>query len=174
MRDILRLYTKDRKPTDQTILRGEMIPKGLYHQVVHLCIFNSKGELLIQKRSPLKSSWSGLWDVSVGGCVSGDESSTEGMHRECLEELGLDLTFERAHFTINFDRGFDDYYFVELDLDPKSLTLQEEEVEEARFATKDEVLDLLEKKLFIPYRKEFIELLFTYPDVIRNHSFERE
>ena len=44
--------------------------------VVHVCIFNSKGEMLIQKRADDIVRWPGYWDVSVGGGASaGDDGS---------------------------------------------------------------------------------------------------
>lgn len=36
------LYTKDRIKTNQTMIRGDKQPEGVYRLVVHVCIFNSK------------------------------------------------------------------------------------------------------------------------------------
>ena len=49
-KEVIDLYTADRIPTGQTILRGDKPPADRYRLVVHVCIFNSKGEMLIQKR----------------------------------------------------------------------------------------------------------------------------
>ena len=49
------IYNADRIPTGKTIERDTPLQKGEYHLVVHVCIFNSDGELLIQKRQPWKS-----------------------------------------------------------------------------------------------------------------------
>ena len=69
------LYTKDRMKTGETMSRSERVPQGRYHIVIHVCLFNAKGEMLIQQRQPYKRSWAGLWDVSVGGCALAGESS---------------------------------------------------------------------------------------------------
>ena len=45
-KEVIDLYTADRIPTGQTILRGDKPPAGMYRLVVHVCIFNSKGATL--------------------------------------------------------------------------------------------------------------------------------
>ncbi len=42
---------------------------GLWHRAVALFIINSKGEVLLQKRSNLKKMWPGLLDITAGGHV---------------------------------------------------------------------------------------------------------
>ena len=49
--------------------RGEVHAKGLWHQAAHVWIYNSKGEILLQKRSMQKESWPGRWDISAAGHV---------------------------------------------------------------------------------------------------------
>jgi len=61
----------------------------LLHPVVHLHIFNSNGELFLQKRSMTKDIQPGKWDTSVGGHVSPGETIEEALQREADEELGL-------------------------------------------------------------------------------------
>jgi isopentenyldiphosphate isomerase len=63
----------------------------LLHRVVHLLVFNSKGEILLQKRSMNKDVAPGKWDTSVGGHVSVGETLEEALHREMEEELGISV-----------------------------------------------------------------------------------
>lgn len=67
--EIFDLYDRDRFPTGEVMPRGQKPPIGRYHLVVHICIFNQEGQMLIQKRSQQKGFWAGLWDVSVGGAA---------------------------------------------------------------------------------------------------------
>jgi isopentenyldiphosphate isomerase len=62
---------------------------ALLHRVVHVLVFNSKGELLLQKRSMLKNVAPGKWDTSVGGHVEPGESIRNAALREMQEELGI-------------------------------------------------------------------------------------
>lgn len=62
---------------------------GLLHPVVHLHVFNSKGELFLQKRPAWKDIQPGKWDTAVGGHVDYGESPEEALRREVREELGI-------------------------------------------------------------------------------------
>lgn len=61
----------------------------LLHPVVHLHVFNSKGELYLQKRPMWKDIQPGKWDTAVGGHVDYGESIEQAPHREVGEELGI-------------------------------------------------------------------------------------
>ena len=160
------LYTRDRKKTGQTMVRGEKQPEGFYRIVVHLCLFNSKGEMLIQQRQPFKEGWSNMWDITVGGsAVAGDES-WEAIERDTREELGLEIDFseKRPALTVSFHAGFDDMYVITKDVDLNDLKLQEEEVQAVKWADREEIMRMLDEGIFIPYHKALIELLFYLKD----------
>lgn len=59
------------------------------HPVVHLHVFNSQGELFLQKRSLSKDTQPGKWDTSVGGHISPGEAVRDALEREAEEELAL-------------------------------------------------------------------------------------
>jgi isopentenyldiphosphate isomerase len=66
----------------------------LLHPVVHMHLFNDKGDLFLQKRAMTKDLLPGYWDTSVGGHISPGEKAEEALKRESQEELGLtDFTF---------------------------------------------------------------------------------
>ena len=156
------IYDIDRKKIGETMGRGEAFPEGACHLVIHVCIFNTKGEMLIQQRQSFKSGWSNLWDISVGGSAVSGETSQTAAEREIHEELGLsiDLQGVRPHLTINFEHGFDDVYLVEQDVDLSELTLQYEEVQAAKWASKEEILAMIGNGEFIPYYPNLISLFF--------------
>ena len=62
---------------------------SLMHKVVHVLVFNDKGELLLQKRSMNKDVAPGMWDTSVGGHVAPGEDIIDAAKREMKEELGV-------------------------------------------------------------------------------------
>ena len=61
----------------------------ILHPVVHLHIFNSKGELYLQKRVMTKKIQPGKWDTAVGGHVDYGENVEDALLRETREELGV-------------------------------------------------------------------------------------
>ena len=154
------IYTKDRVKTGRLHRRGEKMKDGEYHMVVHVCIFNSKNQLLIQQRQPFKKGWPNRWDITVGGSALHGESSSQAAEREVSEEIGLqlDLSGVRPDFTINFEDGFDDYYLLEREVDLDKLHLQEEEVQAVRWADREELLQMQEQGIMIPYW--FLDKLF--------------
>lgn len=155
------IYDVHRMPKGTVAVRGEGLKEGDYHMVVHICIFNSKGEMLIQQRQSWKT-WPEHWDVTVGGSAVKGETSQEAMHRELLEEIGIDHDFSglRPAMTLNFDRGFDDFYLITRDIDLSELRLQPEEVKDARWASMEEIFEMIDGGTFIPFFKSFVQLLF--------------
>jgi isopentenyl-diphosphate delta-isomerase type 1 len=69
--------------------RGEIHQLGLMHRSVHILLFNSVGDLFIQKRSMSKDSNPGLWDSSAAGHVNSGEDYLTCATRELGEELGV-------------------------------------------------------------------------------------
>lgn len=147
------IFNEFRECTGKTWIRGEEMIEGDYHQVVHIWIMNSNGEFLIQQRQPWKVGWPNMWDCAAAGSVLIGETSVMGAIREVKEELGIDLQTEHAEvlFTIKFSRGFDDHWLVKQDIELERLSLQYEEVADAKWATIDEILELVDSGEFIPY-----------------------
>lgn len=156
------IYDINRKKTGETMLRGSEFADGAYHLVVHICIFNEKGEMLIQQRQPFKEGWPNMWDITVGGSAVTGDSSQKAAERELFEELGVEVNLNgiRPKLTVNFDRGFDDIYLIEKNIKISDLRFQYEEVQNAKWASREEILEMIEKKEFIPYFPSLINLLF--------------
>ncbi len=159
------VYDVNRAKTGKTIRRGDftrVLLEGEYHLIVHVCIFNSNGEMLIQKRQAGKRGWPGYWDLSAGGSAVSGEMSQAAAARETREEIGysVDLGAARPHLTLNFEHGFDDIYLLEADLDVKSLVLQAEEVSRVAWASREDILRMIREGLFVPYHVSLIALLF--------------
>ncbi len=103
--------------------------------------------------------------------MAGDSSQTAA-ERETREELGLkiDLSNERPSMTIHWEHGFDDYYVVTRPVDLDSLHLKYEEVQAVRWASREEILRMIDEGRFIPYEKSLIELLFFRRDHRSSHT----
>ena len=69
--------------------RSEIHRRQLRHRSVHIFIFNSRGELYLQKRSPEKDQYPEHWDSSAAGHLDPGELPGSAAHRELGEELGI-------------------------------------------------------------------------------------
>jgi isopentenyldiphosphate isomerase len=125
-------------------------------------LFNSKGELFLQKRSLTKDLLPGYWDTSVGGHVSPGESANEALKRETLEELGL------KEFTYKFLKKYIwesprekelVYSFKGSSENHPDINL--EEIDDGRFWSLKEIKKNLGKDIFTPNFEHEFNLLFT-------------
>lgn len=71
--------------------RREVHRLKLQHRAVHALVFNSRGEVFLQKRSMKKDNSPGLWDSSSSGHVDSGEDYDACVVRELGEEIGLRL-----------------------------------------------------------------------------------
>ena len=74
--------------------RAEVHARGLLHRAVHIFVFNSAGELLLQKRSALKDEYPACWTSSASGHLDAGEDYDTAARRELQEELGFDAPLE--------------------------------------------------------------------------------
>lgn len=164
--ELLSLLDENGVATGRSLPRGQKPAPGDYRHVVHIVILSDDGRMLIQQRQFFKSGWPGMWDVTVGGGVLAGESGGEAAQRELSEEIGLQrpLAGKRPSFRISFDIGFDDFFILRENVDISSLRLQPEEVRAVRWADCGEIISMIDSGEFIPYKKEFLRLLFVCGD----------
>jgi isopentenyldiphosphate isomerase len=71
--------------------RSEVHRLGLMHRATHILVFNSGGQVFLQKRSMKKDRQPGLWDSSASGHLHRGEDYDACAVRELREEIGLKL-----------------------------------------------------------------------------------
>lgn len=69
--------------------RSEVHRLGIKHRAVHVLIFNSRGQIFLQKRSQSKDTFPGAWDSSASGHLDTGETYEACAVREVSEELGI-------------------------------------------------------------------------------------
>lgn len=129
----------------------------LMHPVVHCLVTNSRGELLLQRRSMSKDVQPGRWDTSVGGHVAFGESIEHALRREMREEVGLELeetnlTFLYRYVHTNPIESELVYTFSYSSEGP--FVRQAEEIDELRFFPSEEIERTLGTELFTPNFEE--------------------
>ena len=153
------IYDENKQPTGRTMVRDDWNMKDdEFHLTVQAAIMRPDGRFLITRRKLTKSWGAGWWEVSGGGVLAG-ETSREAVIREVREETGLDVTSAKCDLAFTYRRDnheeknnyFVDVYRFELDFDESDVTVQEEEVEEFRRATPEEIRALGEQGIFNHY-----------------------
>ena len=161
------LLDENGRPTGERMVRGEPIRPGRYHRVVHVWVMDSTGRLLIQKRAPFLRLMPGEWTVTSGSAVAG-EDSRQAAARELGEELGLHVRPEELEFLFTLRRrsSFSDLWLLRRDVEKNALRLQAEEVADACWVTRGQLQNMLGKRAFHHYGREYFERLFArlYPD----------
>lgn len=137
--------------TGKVASREECHALGLWHRAVYAFIINHDGQILLQKRSPNKKLWPNMWDVTVGGHVQAGELGRQAIIRECKEELGIDICDNDIKYLVGsssvynnkgyINNHYDECYLIMKDIEISKLKLQFEEVSEAKYFSKQEILD---------------------------------
>lgn len=152
-------------------LRTRVHKDGDWHRTVHVWIHNSKGEVLIQKRSSKKETYPDLWDVSCAGHVSAGDNSRNAAVREAQEELGLSLSPLELHKLCTVRQSYHhedihdnevvDVYVVLRDVAIANLVLQEEEVANVRYINAQFLRECIQADdpSFVPHPEEYRTLL---------------
>lgn len=78
----------------RVVTRREMRAGRLPHRCVYLLVFNSRGELFVHLRTPIKDVNPSHWDVACGGVPAPGEEFDEAVRREGREELGVEMSPE--------------------------------------------------------------------------------
>ena len=122
----------------------------LLHPVVHLHVFNSRGELYLQKRPDWKDIQPGRWDTAVGGHVDFGETVEEALLREAREELGIEgFRPERiAVYAFRSERERELVYVHRTVWD--GAIEPSAELADGRFWSRQEIHDSIGKDIFTP------------------------
>lgn len=133
------------------VTRKIMRQQRLIHRATYILVFNTGGELFIQKRSRNKDIYPGYWDLAAGGVVLAGESYEESARRELREELGISGVKLRPLF---------DQYYEDADnrvwgriyacTSNGPFTLQEEEIDGGRFIALGEIAALNQSEPVTP------------------------
>jgi mutator protein MutT len=123
----------------------------LLHPVVHLHVFNDKGELFLQKRPAWKDIQPDKWDTAVGGHVDLGENAEQALKREVREELGI--TEYEPQFIANYvfeSKVEKELVFVYKTTYNGEITPSKDELAGGRFWSIQEIQENIGKNVFTP------------------------
>lgn len=135
----------------------------LLHPVVHLHVFNSQGDIYLQKRPEWKDIQPGKWDTAVGGHVDLGENVEQALRREVREELGLDITgldiTPLPHYVFQSDREHELVFPHRLTYDGP--LCPSEETDGGRFFSAQELQQARRDNLLTPNFQSEYDKLFS-------------
>jgi isopentenyl-diphosphate delta-isomerase type 1 len=129
-------------------LRREVHRDGDKHRAVHIFVFNSRGEIFLQKRSMTKDTFPGTWDSSASGHLDTGEDYDACAIRELREEIGLTPSAPpRRLFKIDAcpDTGQEFVWVYRCDSEGP-FTLHPEEIERGDWFTPAHVTEWIQRK----------------------------
>lgn len=135
----------------------------LLHPVVHLHVFNSMGELYLQKRPNWKDIQPDKWDTAVGGHVDYGEDIATALKREVREELGITDYESKQIARYIFDSKQErEMVYVNVTIYDGPIAPDKVELAGGRFWTQQDIFNNLESTIFTPnfeqeYRQFFLK-----------------
>jgi len=130
------------------------------HPVVHLHVFNAKGELYLQKRPDWKDIQPGKWDTAVGGHVAFGENVEAALRREAEEEIGISCFSPVMLGSYVFESSRErELVYVYKTVYDKDIVPDAEELSDGRFWTMDEIKRSMGKGIFTPnFESEIVKV----------------
>ena len=150
----------------KTVVRNKaQFKPGEYHLVVHIWVISSDGKVLLQRRSDTKKLMPGEWAATGGAAISGEDSFTAAS-RELYEELGIksDKSTLKQVLRLKRRNSLLDIWFINTDISSDRLRLQDDEVAEARWVSRNELDNMIKNGLYHNYGKEYFDVVFEKID----------
>lgn len=99
------------------------------------------------------------------------ETSEQGIFTEIEEELGLNLRNQKIELfkTIKTDDDFVDIYYLKSNVDINEVKMQEEEVDDVKWATREEIENLIKEGKFSESHTEFFKYCLEYLTIQKYH-----
>lgn len=159
MIEYLDIVDENGEPTGEVTDREKAHREGIRHRTAHLWLLrkNTDGriQVLLQRRSPEKSSYPDCFDISSAGHIPAGVDYITSALRELKEELGVTaspeklipcgmrtITADEVFFGREFhDRQISKIFILWTDIEENGFTLQKEEVSEVRYMYLDECIE---------------------------------
>nr|MDO8081962.1 isopentenyl-diphosphate Delta-isomerase [Candidatus Freyarchaeota archaeon] len=141
--------------------------EGKLHRAFSIFIFNSKGEMLLQKRAKSKYHSGGLWSNTCCSHPRPGEDVEQAAHRRLIEEMGFDCDLHESFdfvYRANLDHDLTEYEFdhVFIGKYDGEIKLNPEEAEDFKWVSMDAIKENVKKhpeKYTVWFKCALIEVL---------------
>jgi isopentenyl-diphosphate delta-isomerase type 1 len=172
--DLIDVLSETGLRTGEILPRREIHRLGKRHRAVHLYLFNSKNELLLQRRALTADHYPGVFSISVLGHVNAGEPSSATVRREIEEELGINASQLKIDFLFSYfseavlnetyiDRQFNDVYVTRVEINLEQIRFDRSEVSEVKFVPFEDFREMVLNQVagFAPvYANECRDLIY--------------
>ena len=142
-------YDADGTLAGRDLIRGEQIPKGLYHLVSEILVRHADGDYLLMQRDPRKPNYGGYFEATAGGSALKGEDAYCCARRELREETGIDAgTLTNIGRFLSHDTIYENFLCV-TDCDKNSVKLQEGETVSYKWVSETEFIDFVNSDAMI-------------------------
>ena len=143
----------------------------LLHAVVHLHVFNARGDVYLQKRPEWKDIQPGKWDTAVGGHIDYGETPEEALRREVREELGITVFEPQFVGKYVFDSKRErELVYVNRTVYNDEIYPSTDELDGGRFWSMKEIREAIGKGVLTPnFESEFQQLFWSELQPIERH-----
>jgi isopentenyl-diphosphate Delta-isomerase len=147
--ELVDIYDENDKYMNMQMMKSVAHAKAMWHRAVHVWIYNSTGQILLQKRSDDLEIYPGCWDITCTGHVRSGEELKSAAHREVLEELGINIDESKLKYVelqknitshadkqkgiINTYYHLNHVFLLKYDLSSSDLKFHDGEVQSAKF-----------------------------------------
>jgi len=165
MKDYIVRVDKNDNPIGKCT-KEEAFTKGYYRRIARILIMNSKGQVLITKRSDKQFHGGGKWDQSAAGHVKPGETYEHAAHRELEEELSIkniNLELIGTFFTKNYTEHHKSLAFsqVFLGYSDSDIKFDWNEISDYKWLTINELKEMIENEVFVHSFTKTIQSLFA-------------
>ena len=133
-------YLIDGTLANHDLIRGEPIPKGLYHLVSEILVRHVDGDYLLMRRDIRKPNYGGYYEATAGGSALKGEDKVSCAIRELFEETGIstndlqEIGRYTSHNTIYYN------FLCVTDCDKSSIILQQGETTSYKWISENDFI----------------------------------
>lgn len=164
MKDMYDVFTKDGEYLGtRPLTEFNKDNPEFYFKIVWIILLNENDEILIQKRSDNLEVCPGKWEISASGHVDSGENELDAAVRETKEEVGVSLDKNNIKLIKRYIHkdAITDTYIARI-RNNTNITLQKEEVADAKWISLYEFKNLIYTDDFVPRDREYYEFLLNY------------
>ncbi|MBP3597353.1 MAG: NUDIX domain-containing protein [Clostridia bacterium] len=151
--EYLDILDENGNKTEEKDTRENIHKLGLLHSEVAAFIYTDTGKVILQKRKSNKATYAGVWSVT-GGHVLAGENNEEAIIREIKEELNLNIEKEKVIFVTTYkskkvkddviNNKFFSIYNVEISENQfETIEIQKEELEDIKLFSIEEIESIM-------------------------------